>query len=136
MTTEQIITGPLIEWQGVEPYVTSRGRSKLVLEGIPTEAFWRAWKANKAAFRATGLCLSYEIEEISACRTTSTGLQSRAGGGYKQGTRKRKTWTARIFLNDSNRAMIASRWEIPGETAFCTERGGVEESNELCNDPF
>ncbi|MDV7391598.1 hypothetical protein RZS08_09605, partial [Arthrospira platensis SPKY1] len=106
-------------WQGVETYITQRGKSKLALEGIPTEAFWRLWKSNKAAIRATGLCLSYEIETVPAGRTTATGLQSRAGGGYKQGTRKRKSWTARIFLNDSNRGLIASRWEIPSETAFC-----------------
>ena len=123
MNAETLITGTLIEWQSVEPYITARGRRKLALEGIPTEQFWKAWKREKAAIKATGVCLSYEVEQVPAGRVTKTGMTSRAGG-FAQGTRAKKVWTARLFVNAANRSTIAERWEMPGEMPLCREMPG------------
>ena len=41
-----------VQWQGVHPYVTKRGKEKEILVGIPSEMFWRRWHAHQVELRA------------------------------------------------------------------------------------
>lgn len=40
-----------LDWQGRTSYVTSRGREKAVVVGIPTEGFWAAWQYKRDAVK-------------------------------------------------------------------------------------
>jgi hypothetical protein len=113
MDIKTLVTSNLIDWQGVDVIETRSGKRKPVLRGIPTESFWRAWKSGKTEFKAVpGFALSYELETVSAARTTASGLTSRAGG-FKQGTKAKKCWTCDLWVNRKNASDIKARFDLP-----------------------
>lgn len=133
MNIETLLKTRGIDWQGVEPYETNAGKEKLALIGIPIDGgdFWRAWKHDKASVRAiVGFQLKVDFETVSATRSTSTGQESRAGGGYRQGTRTKKSFTIRVNVNKYTRATIRQSFPIPGEhdarTVEAMQPGGAD----------
>jgi ribosomal protein S6E (S10) len=46
-----------VEWQGVESYVTQKGKVKPLLTGVPSQGFWLIWKHEKEKLKAMGVSI-------------------------------------------------------------------------------
>ena len=95
---------PLVDWQGIEPEETRKGKLRDVLAGIPAPAFWKSWKSTgndkRKALRQVGFQLSFELVPHGE-RQTATGLPSRkAGNGPRKGFRK--SWQVKVWINAKN----------------------------------
>jgi len=49
-----------LDWQGRQSYITSRGRQKAVIVGIPGDAFWADWQYKRDQVKA----------DLAACNAT------------------------------------------------------------------
>lgn len=79
-----------VDWQGIEPYVTRKGKEKPLLTGIPTAAFWRLWKHQKKELKA----LSITVYPL-AREGTGTGEFYQHKGVKKQ--KKSKQWQVQAW---------------------------------------
>lgn len=83
----------------MEVHETNKGKFKDVLKGIPGQAFWRFYKANKEALRKAGLTV------FGKKLASSTGeYRTFKGRRYEV---KRKEWEVTLWLNKLNTQLIA-----------------------------
>ena len=62
-----------VEWQGVEAYVTKKGKLKPLLTGIPCQGFWLLWKHEKQAIKELGITIFAEKAEGTGTYRTVRG---------------------------------------------------------------
>lgn len=127
----------LIEWQGPEPYITKRGKVKAACKGIPSKGFWGIWKARKEEIKALGVTLSFQW--VAKIRETSTGLESRRGGGYHQTPKRVKAWEATLWISPKNTALLSQLGFSPPPLEEERDMERVDESIdalELVDRPF
>ena len=48
-----------VEWGPIGSYTTGKGKIRQIRTGIPSQLFWRYWKARKAELKAAGISLRY-----------------------------------------------------------------------------
>jgi hypothetical protein len=110
MASLNILDGDLIGWGTVQPYVTKRGKVKLVVRGEPSEPFWQAWKgldaAEKIILKNGGFRIGVGWRKEPA--KTKTGKTKVAPD------RNRKVWFCELWVNNRNRAELeAAGFEMP-----------------------
>jgi hypothetical protein len=77
-----------IDWQGVEAYVTKKGKLKPLLTGIPGQGFWLLWKHEKQSIKELGVTIFAEKAE-------STGQFKTVRG--KSFEIKKKSWIVQAW---------------------------------------
>lgn len=92
MTTEANLIGVPIQWQTAALHVTTRGRVKQIVTGIPGDALWHHWKKNGVELRATmqghGITLAriakgqWEVRLWVNARNLATALNLAELGGF------------------------------------------------------
>lgn len=107
-TINDLLTGSLVEWQGIDEHIAKSGKIKHVLKGIPTDRFWRVWKACKAELRASGVTVWAERLKVGQ------GEFATHKGICREKTRKQ--WEVSVWVNKRNHAAIlAAGYQIPEE---------------------
>jgi hypothetical protein len=77
-----------IEWQGVEAYVTKKGKFKPLLTGIPSQGFWLLWKHEKQAIKELGVTIFAEKAEGTGTYRTVRGKSFEV---------KKKAWLVQVW---------------------------------------
>jgi hypothetical protein len=72
-----------LDWQGRETVITSRGREKTVVVGIPGEAFWGAWSNRR--------------DQVLADMRASNATLKRLGKGC---------WQVMVWENKHNKPLV------------------------------
>lgn len=93
MTTENQLIGVPVQWQTAALHVTTRGRVKQIVTGIPGDAFWHHWKKNGNELRAT-----MQRHTITVCRVA------------------KGQWELRLWVNAHNLATALNLAELGGFT--------------------
>jgi hypothetical protein len=100
-----------VDWQCREKAITRNGKEKDVIKGIPTEAFWGAWKFNRDKVR----------EELRLCNASMSRLA-------------RGQWEVILWGNKHNRDLIAKiaafhGWAVevaPLQESFTDSNNSIE----------
>lgn len=96
-----------IEWQGVEAYVTKKGKFKPLLTGIPGQGFWLLWKHEKQAIKELGVTIFAEKAEGTGTYRTVRGKSFEV---------KKKAWLVQVWRPE---AFGFSSKGISGQAVDC-----------------